>query len=140
MNIPSDPPLRVGHSDADYYVIVCCFRVDMVSLRYGSALIFDFRFSLLDFRHRLKHRGLHTVESIISDRRGSVLHCLIVRGLYWRFTVIVSLSQGLIVRAAYFLSLDEKVQQFVVRDRRMRTPAATASKIDSTITRGITTT
>ncbi len=46
-----------------------------------------------------------------SDRRGSVLHSLIVWGLYWRFSVIVSLYQGLIVRAPYFLSLDEKVQQ-----------------------------
>ncbi len=33
MNIPSDPPLCVGLGNADYYVIVCCFRVDMVSLR-----------------------------------------------------------------------------------------------------------
>ena len=32
-NILSDPPLHVGHGDADYYVIGCCFRVDMVSLR-----------------------------------------------------------------------------------------------------------
>ncbi len=31
-NILSDPPLHVGHGDADYYVIGCCFRGDMVSL------------------------------------------------------------------------------------------------------------
>jgi hypothetical protein len=45
-HILSDPPLHVGHGDADYYVIGCCFsfRVDMVSL-----LIFDFPFSRLDF-------------------------------------------------------------------------------------------
>ena len=41
MNILSDPPLHVGHGDADYYVIVCRFGVDdVVSLRY-----IDFRFS-----------------------------------------------------------------------------------------------
>ncbi len=33
MNTLSDPPLCVDHRNADYYVIVCRFRVDMVSLR-----------------------------------------------------------------------------------------------------------
>ena len=32
-NILSDPPLHVGHGDADYFVIVCRFGVDVVSLR-----------------------------------------------------------------------------------------------------------
>ncbi len=31
-NTLSNPPLHVDHGNADYYVIVCCFRVDMVSL------------------------------------------------------------------------------------------------------------
>jgi hypothetical protein len=79
----------------------------------GSALIFDFCFLLLDFQHQLNHRGLQWDQALFagSDRRGFVLHSLIVRGLYWRFTMIASLSQGLIVRAPYFLSLDKKVQQ-----------------------------
>ena len=32
-NTPSDSPLHVGHSDADFYVIVCCSMVDVASLR-----------------------------------------------------------------------------------------------------------
>jgi hypothetical protein len=32
MHMPSYPPLHVGHGDADYFVIVCRFGVDMVSL------------------------------------------------------------------------------------------------------------
>ncbi len=32
-NTLSDPPLHVGHGNADYYVIVCRFRVVVTSLR-----------------------------------------------------------------------------------------------------------
>ena len=39
--MPSYPPLHVGHGDADYFVIVCRFGVDVVSLR----LRIDFLFS-----------------------------------------------------------------------------------------------
>jgi hypothetical protein len=42
--MPSYPPLHVGHGDADYFVIVCRFGVDVV-----SKLIFYFPISRIDF-------------------------------------------------------------------------------------------
>jgi hypothetical protein len=109
--MPSSYPIPLSCGSrrcSDYFVIVCRFGVDVVSLR----LQIDFLFS--NFANRFLSLNVPSgpigYRALFADpdRRGSIRFSLMKRGLWCGFLAIGSLSLAHIVRVTHFLSIGNK--------------------------------
>ncbi len=119
----------MGHGDAEYFVIVCRFGVDVVSLKVHSEFLFSL-FATGFLRLIVTHWGLQWDRALFADpdRRGSIHQGLKSEICQCGFLAIVSLSPGHIVRRPTFspseasISPSSTVMQIIVSMKDVTPP------------------